>query len=359
VKYESSEAFRELLSVVGDAERLFLDGDRAVRDEQAVAEGYRWLAQLFQVAREIYVDADAARPTLTPIVSPTVKWGGDNSDAFYHYAPIDPARTYRLRGVKGDAAYLSITVYGGPADGHWSTRIVANCNDRELAIASDGSFDVVLSPTPHEGTWLELEPDAVALVTRDYQTDPVGGRRCLWSIETDEAVAPPRHTDADTAARFRAAATFLRELFGIFPLALDAAKANTFDPPYAQPAVSYGWAAADAAYAMGSFDLGDEEALVVEGTSPPCAFWNLCLWNPFLQTYDYRYERVTINGGQVEYRDDGSWRIVIAHHDPGVPNWISTAGHRRGLLWFRWFLADELPVRPRTSVRPLSALRQG
>jgi hypothetical protein len=354
---ESTAAFRELLALLGDADRLFLEGDRAVPDEQSAAEGYRWLAQLFQVAYTIYVEGDSSRPTIVPIVSPTMKWGGDNSDAFYRYAAIDPALTYRLRGVRGDAAYLSATVYGGPDDGRWSTRIVGTRNDRDLTFGEDGSFELVLSPDRHDGDWLQLEPDAVALVTRDYLVHPETERQCEWSISVDGA--PPtaaRHTDADTARRLRAATNFLRELFGIFPLALDPAKANTVDEPYAQPQVTYGWAAGDAAYAMGSFDLDDDEALVIEGTSPPCAFWNLCLWNPYLQTYDHRYERVTINGGQVTYEDDGSWRLVVAHTDPRTRNWLSTAGHRRGLLWFRWFLADSVPARPTTRVVPLAEL---
>jgi hypothetical protein len=103
---------------------------------------------------------------------------------------------------------------------------------------------------------------------------------------------------------------------------------------------------------MGSFDLADDEILVIEGRSPQCAFWNVCLWNQFLHTYDYAYERVTINGGAVVYEDDGSWRIAVAAADPGpsFPNWLSTAGHPRGRIWFRWFLPDATPVRPTTKV---------
>ena len=107
---------------------------------------------------------------------------------------------------------------------------------------------------------------------------------------------------------------------------------------------------------MGSFALAPDEALVIEGTSPPCAFWNMCLWNPFLQTYDYRYERVTINGGQVAHEPDGSWRIVVAARKPrilGAANWVSTAGHPRGRIWFRWFLPESLPPRPTCRVVPL------
>jgi len=107
---------------------------------------------------------------------------------------------------------------------------------------------------------------------------------------------------------------------------------------------------------MGRFALADDEALVLEGRSPACAFWNMCLWNPFMQTYDYRRERVTINGGQVVYEPDGSWRIVVAARDPSVPNWVSTAGHASGVIWFRWFLAEPLPSRPRARVVPVAGL---
>jgi hypothetical protein len=118
---------------------------------------------------------------------------------------------------------------------------------------------------------------------------------------------------------------------------------NEIQDPYPVPEVTRGWAAGDASYAMGSFELAPDQALVLRGRSPECAFWNLCLWNPFLHTYDYRYERVTINGSQVRYEADGSWKIVVSHADPGVANWVSTADHERGLIWLRWFLPAETP----------------
>src|SRR5262249_28413384 len=153
-----------------------------------------------------------------------------------------------------------------------------------------------------------------------------------------------------------ASANFIRDLLTICPVPFDDAKLNEIEEPYPVPQFTYGWAAADASYAMGSFRLEADEALIIEGTSPPCAFWNMCLWNPFLQTYDYRYERVTINGGQIVYQRDGSWRIVVAGRDPGVPNWVSTAGHGLGRIWFRWFLPEAPATRPHTRVVPLATL---
>jgi len=356
--FESTGAFRELMEVVQGAEKAFLEGPRAVDDERSVVEGYRWITQILQVALQCYLWGDAERPTIVPIVGPTQKWGGDNADAFYHFAALDPDRTYRVRGRKGDAVYLSLTVYGGPDDGRWSNRVVGVINDREMQLAPDGRFEVVLSARQHAGHWMKLEPDAVALVTRDYLVEPTRGRPCRWEIEVDPEPAPPRWNDADTARRLRNAANFLRDLLGVFPLAYDEAQLNRIEPPFAQPLVSYGWVASDAAYAMGAYDLGEDEALVLEGRSPACVFWNVCLWNPYLQTYDYRYERVTLNGGQVRYEPDGSWRLVVSPRDPGVPNWISTAGHRRGRIWFRWFLAESLPERPASRVVKLSELRR-
>ena len=43
----------------------------------------------------------------------------------------------------------------------------------------------------------------------------------------------------------------------------------------------------------------------------------------------------------------------VAATDPGHPNWVSTAGHRRGRIWFRWFLPERTPDQPTATVVPL------
>ena len=247
-----------------------------------------------------------------------------------------------------------MTVYGGPNDGRYSDRIVGIINDRDMQLGEADEFEIVLSPTEQPGHWIKLDPDAVCAVTRDYLADPQTGRRATWSIEATEPAPLPRPTDAEMAARFRAAATFIEDQLTFQPLALP--PANELQDPYPVPEVTRGWAAGDAAYAMGSFELSPDQALVLRGRSPDCAFWNLCLWNPMLHTYDYRYERVTINGEQVVYEPDGSWRIVIAHADPGVPNWVSTADRERGLIWLRWFLPERTPDPLSVEVVPLASL---
>lgn len=342
-----SVAFGELLAELGAVERKFLTAEPPL-DEPDVLDGYRLLFSLLHVAVTAYVWGDKENPRFVDVIGPYLKWGGDNSDAFYQLAPIDPRRTYTVRGNRGDSVYLSLTVYGGPDDGHYSTRIVGTLNHRVFEFDDDGNFELTLSPdeppgaTP--GTWLPLDADAVVALTRDYLDNPDTDRRATWSIESVDR--PVRRLDdrADLARRMRAARTWIAEQCSFIPTRIS--PPNEIAEPYPVPQNAYGWSAADAAYAMGAYDLGPDEALVIDGTSPECVFWNLCLWNPFLHTFNYDYERVTLNGAHVRYESDDSWRIVVSDADPGHPNWVSTAGRSRGLIWLRWFLPDATPQRP-------------
>jgi hypothetical protein len=347
-------AFAELLETVAATQRRLTE--QLADDPTTLLEAHKWLLSILQVAADVNLWADAARPRFVDIVGPYKKWGGDNADAFYCYAPIDPARTYRVTIEPGDAVYLSLTVYGGPDDGRYSERIVGSLNSRDAVRRPDGSIDLVLSPhEPGPGVaWVRLEPDAVAAITRDYLEDPATGRRAVWRIEAEDPPPAFHQDDADLARRLRAMATWVREQAGIVPL--PPAAPNTIDPPYPVPTTTFGWAAGDAAYAMGAFELADDEALVITGRSPECVFWNMCLWNRLLHTYNYDYERVTINGAQVAYEPDGSWTIVVAAQRPTHPNWVSTAGHRSGRIWFRWFLPSETPAQPEVAVVPVSSI---
>ncbi|MCB0995559.1 MAG: DUF1214 domain-containing protein [Acidimicrobiales bacterium] len=351
----SEAAYRDFLTAAAELTNRWAD---VGLDAHSELDGYRWAMSLIGVANDVFVFADPLRPRFQDIVGPYRKFNGDNVDAFYQFAPIDPARTYRVRGRMGDAVYLSLTVYGTALDAETedrvvhTDRIVAIVNDRDLDIADDGTFEIVLSPEPHDGNWIELTPESVCAITRDYVNEPRTARRVEWHIEAVDEPRAWRDTDAELAARFTAAARWLREHARSFPSPLG--PPNEVLPPYPVPAVTTGWAAGDAAYAMGAFQLGDDEALVIRGRSPECRFWNLCIWNQFIVTYNYDYdEPVSINGSQVTYERDGSWTIVVAPTDTGHPNWLSTAGHSQGKLWFRWFYPSGTPDAPTCEVVPL------
>jgi len=362
--WETTAAWRELLAGLAELDGTFLAGPRAVRGEQAVAEGYRALATVLGVAFDAYLFGDAARPAFLDVNTPfrrDRRWGGDNTDAWYCFTPIDPARTYRVRGRRGDSTYFSLTVYNEPSPGEWSDRVVAIVNDTDLAVDADGRFELVMGPARpdgHAGTFVPLAPDAAVAFTRDYQLDPLAGRRVTWEIEALDDAPPIRRTDGATAAGLRAALRWVRTLCAIVPLAVAErdpqatlghnvpTAVNAFAEPYQVGDANYGWSARDACYAFASYALDPDEALVITHRPPPCRFWNLVVWNPFMATEAVTDARTSINNGAAVPNADGSVTIVVARDRLAHPNAVSTCDHAEGALALRWFLAEHVPTRP-------------
>ena len=75
--------------------------------------------------------------------------------------------------------------------------------------------------------------------------------------------------------------------------------------------------------------------------------------NYWMESLDYRYFQIHTNKHLATYREDGSVRIVVAHEDPGVANWIHTTGHESGTMCFRWIKAAQHP-QPATRVVKLN-----
>jgi hypothetical protein len=110
-------------------------------------------------------------------------------------------------------------------------------------------------------------------------------------------------------------------------------------------------------YYNGYWEIEPGEALVVVlPRIPECESWNLQLCNYWMESLDYRYETIHINKFTARPEPDGSVRSVIAHRDPGIPNWLSTTGHRVGTTFFRWIGAKE-HVDRQTRLVELDALR--
>ena len=354
--HESTTAWRELLDTLRDLDRSFLEGDKAVTDDRHIGDGYRMLATTLGVALDTYLFADPSRPQWLEVNSPwrpDRRWGGDNTDAIYYVCPVDPTRRYRISGNRGDSVYFSITAYNEPSPGAWSDRIVALVRDDDLDIDEDGNFSFEFGP----------QPDAAVLMTRDYQADPLTGRPVSWTIEALEPPDPFRHSEAETAAALRAGAAWLRTMFAILPLAVGvknsdahesghetAMAANDFAEPYQVPDANFGWSARDACYAYGSFDLAEDEALVITHRPPACRFWNLVVWNPFMAVPGVSDARSSVNGFTAVPNSDGSVTVVLSRGMTAHPNSLTTLDYPRGNLAFRWFLADQVPARPEVSL---------
>jgi hypothetical protein len=93
-----------------------------------------------------------------------------------------------------------------------------------------------------------------------------------------------------------------------------------------------------ARYAFCFFELAPDEALFIETDVPDARYWGLQLaTNAWFEQVDPIHRISSINQKQAYIDGDGRVRMVLAHEDPGTPNWLDTGGHHDGLLTFRWF----------------------
>lgn len=370
----SAEAFTALLDTLRDAALHYLVPERGVTMGIDTVEGYRYLLHLVSAGIDFYLEGDPDHPSFVGMVSPTRKLGGDNPDAIYHFAPIRGDRSYRISGRKGRECYVSFTVYGRTSEdklGMAAEPALADMNDRKLATAPDGTYEIILSPDEHPGNWLKLEPGAASVIVRHYfELDRPAADDPTIRIELRIEPLPPTRaraplTDDAVARRIRDVAAFVRgatlELISMaaVPVPFVSRTVNKLPKPSGFAASGQAaWGAVDVAYAMAPFHIEPDEALIMEGTLPPCAFANVVLWNKHMQTLEYRNRQVSLNRRQIRFEPDGSYRIVIAHRDPGVPNWLDTEGHTEGTIFWRLLLPEAEAGTPECTLVPLAELRR-
>jgi hypothetical protein len=127
---------------------------------------------------------------------------------------------------------------------------------------------------------------------------------------------------------------------------------NTFLPPLDGTAMG---AAAENRPVIGSWKLAPDEALIIEVTPPEGLYWSYSLGNVWWETIDYGNRQSSLNGHQAVVDDDGKVRVVVAHQDPGVANWLDTAGHSEGPIILRCVRTETAPV-PTTRLVPFDRL---
>ncbi len=364
---ESRQAFRELLELLREVGDTHFSAQRGVIEEVTGAEAYRFVLHLLAAGTEHHLEGDPARPIFTRVVSPQRKLLGDNPDAIYFWTRIDGARDYRIRGKIAGAAYTSFTVHGRDPAGGSMERVIADVNDGDIAIDADDGYELVASAKSHAGNWLRLEADATSIITRHYFERAISVQNdsdVVIPLRIDPLVdprPPAPFTDAAMASRLRAVAAHLRANTLGMPAPGDAPSypfvsrvPNVLPKPAnfrASGAATLG--AVDLYYAMSPYLIGPDDALVMEGRLPACRFANVMLWNMHMQTLEYRHHQTSLNRAQLETGADGAFRIVIAHRDPGVPNWIDAEGHNLGTIFWRFVLPESEPEEIRCTVMKL------
>ena len=95
---------------------------------------------------------------------------------------------------------------------------------------------------------------------------------------------------------------------------------------------------------------------MIDTDVPTALYWGLQLATlGWFEPVDPVHRITSINHRQAAVGSDGRVRFVLAHRDPGVPNWLDTGGHREGLLTYRWFWATTDPS-PHVRVVPWDEL---
>jgi hypothetical protein len=103
-------------------------------------------------------------------------------------------------------------------------------------------------------------------------------------------------------------------------------------------------AAAENRPVIGRFELEPDEALILEVEPPTGVYWSISLGNPWLETIHYGRHQSSLNGHQAVIDSDGILRVVISATDPGVANWLDTAGHSNGAMLLRCVRTETAPV---------------
>jgi len=311
------------------------------------AEGLRYLSRLTRTALNMLVDSsDADFPRIFLLTDDKIKIGADNPDNLYQQIVVKGDRDYRIWGKRGTVPYLSI---GSKANRYAIDGTMASTGEIEfadVALGSDGSFEIVASREPKPGNWLPMADDTTLLIIRQTFNDKATETAAEMHVERVGGPATPALLTPEaietqllgSAAWVRGTAnTFAdwSEWFKAQPNRFYEGDQQVFYRAGGDPKIWYGHA---------FYDLAPGEAWVIEATPPPCRFWNFQLDNWWMESLDHVHQKIWVNGSQATYEPDGRVIIVCADRDPGFGNWIDLAGHRSGTALWRWIEADDHPV---------------
>jgi hypothetical protein len=307
------------------------------------AAGMRHLMVLLAVGIDmaLRVDPDPVLAVNRASMDDIVTWGLECPDCVYMNASLRAGETYRLFGNRGTARYVGLQTMDGMA-------ATTNALVDELQVDPDGNFEAILSaskPQAHEGNWLKVAGDHPTLTVRNFLYDWDTEELASLKIERvgdevepkDRSVAP----DISVSRQLHALGEFVHDNlkffldFGAMP------QANGFVPPMDMSSMG---AAAENRPVIGRFELDPDQALILEFGPPTGVYWSISLGNPWLETIHYGRHQSSLNGHQAVVDPDGKVRFVLSARDPGVANWLDTAGHSNGAMLLRCVRTETAPV---------------
>jgi Protein of unknown function (DUF1214) len=227
---------------------------------------------------------------------------------------------------------------------------IKNYHDiNKLKADSEGKFDVVLSPqrpAGYSGDWWPLDPQTNRLLLRLVSSDWANEREPSIAIErVDAPTGYPRLPAGELEKRLDTLAASTSFLATIFVDKVERLRREGYLNRLKVFDVSAMGGLSGQSYYEGPFELEDDEALIVSATAPKrCLYRSMMVTNETYDTIDWYNNQSSLNDAQSKVDSDGVLRIVVSARDPGVPNWLDTAGHRRGLIQGRWMDCDSNPL---------------
>ena len=351
------EEFCDTLKAAGQT----IIGEGSPEDPLDRAEGFRYLSRLTRASLENFLEfADPLAPVLHRPVHETAKIGADNPDNYYQSAAISGAHEYRIRGQRGTIHYLDFGTQSPGVAGSGNSEQAGHLDASDLEMDAEGRFEILLSCDEKPGNWLRMTPETSQLIVRQTFLDRTKEKPAELTIERLGGDGKPAPLTAEQLdAGLKSASGLVVACSSLFSSWAQGFRENHANQlPKFDDSVSMG-AGGDPniCYYHSYWTLGPEDALVIESEVPECESWNFQLDNHWMESLDYRFHTIHVNKHTAVYEPDGSVRIVVAHEDPGLPNWIETVGHRQGTMCFRWIRATEHP-QPRTRVVKRSELSQ-
>jgi hypothetical protein len=348
---ESVKAFDQVMATLAGMREMIL-ADAA--DEREAAEGMRFLLRVVAMAQDVSGDAYPPAPHFARMDTPRRKVGGDNPDGEYDSTVWDGRLGYRIRGNVGTVDHLSFTVLVREPTGR--SRAIGYVNERSLEPDAKGEFTLWLAAVKPEapGVWIRTGPEQRgSVLVRQYVGDRAQERLASYAIEVvgRKPLDPlPPSSDAEVAAGIRAtlgALNGLGRLHHYVSPSIDAppnqfARKNSDD-------FGADISSSDNLYMIGTYGIAPDEALIVEVAPLAARYWNFAIENPWHESVDYAQRKTARTHDDVAVDPDGKVRFLVAHARADHPNWLETAGHRRGFMTFRW-------VGPREQEAPLPSV---
>jgi len=272
--------------------------------------------------------------------------GQNGMDFFYGVMFLDGRRTYRLSGRMGDIKLFLFQVISH-LSGHPQSKTVGNFDFDQYGIGEQQDFEFVVSATRHEGNWIALDPESryqFILMRRamaDWHDDPGELRIEMIDPPVDDFYDRDEFDEDAMVERIDRAADFVRYLIehwniNLYDMYLAAGGGSKNTMGLLPGVVTSEVGNPVSNYAMCIFELGDDEALIVEMDEPPdCPYWSFQLGTVWSRSLDFRNYQTDISMAHAAIDADGAFRAVVSRRDPGIANWMDTRGHGEGTVVFR------------------------